>query len=217
MHFSLIPILSHSWIYHWASGFFSGRCCELQLNWSKIFMNFQCLFDAPSSNTSSILTVLTWQLDNKLVLKTIAVILHWYLKKSITIQRKSDCRGVHIESHNLCCCHLKTNGISESGNFQPERVGSSESEYGIRADVWSLGITLVELSTGRHPYEGCSTDFELLAKINNDPAPRLEPSELYSKNFCAFIAKCLMKRSLDRPNYDELLVNYSCSNDFLLH
>uniref|UniRef100_A0A914ZFN6 mitogen-activated protein kinase kinase n=2 Tax=Ascarididae TaxID=6250 RepID=A0A914ZFN6_PARUN len=87
----------------------------------------------------------------------------------------------------------------------PERVGSSESEYGIRADVWSLGITLVELSTGRHPYEGCSTDFELLAKINNDPAPRLEPSELYSKNFCAFIAKCLMKRSLDRPNYDELL------------
>lgn len=92
-------------------------------------------------------------------------------------------------------------------NFQPERVASNDCEYGVRADVWSLGITLIELATGFHPYDGCSTDFELLTKIKNDPPPRLDPALQFSAIFSVFIARCLMKRPIDRPSYHELLVS----------
>ncbi|VDO41700.1 unnamed protein product, partial [Brugia timori] len=89
----------------------------------------------------------------------------------------------------------------------PERVASSDCEYGVRADVWSLGITLIELAKGIHPYDGCATDFELLTKIINDPPPRLTPVQQFSQSFSIFIARCLVKRPIDRPNYHELLVH----------
>ncbi|VDO28525.1 unnamed protein product [Onchocerca flexuosa] len=99
----------------------------------------------------------------------------------------------------------ETNTKGCTAYLAPERVASSDCEYGVRADVWSLGITLIELAKGTHPYEGCSTDFELLTKIINDPPPRLSPAQHFSQTFSVFIARCLMKRPIDRPNYHELL------------
>uniref|UniRef100_A0A1I7WSR8 mitogen-activated protein kinase kinase n=1 Tax=Heterorhabditis bacteriophora TaxID=37862 RepID=A0A1I7WSR8_HETBA len=47
----------------------------------------------------------------------------------------------------------------------------ANSDYDIRSDVWSLGITLVELATGKFPYPG--HEFLILSAIMKEPSPRL--------------------------------------------
>jgi len=52
--------------------------------------------------------------------------------------------------------------------------------------VWSLGITLVEIATGKFPYQNFKSDFELLSKVIQEDPPKL-PVERFSKEFCEFI------------------------------
>jgi mitogen-activated protein kinase kinase 7 len=94
---------------------------------------------------------------------------------------------------------------------QPERIEPPDPEkpdYDIRADVWALGISLVELATGVFPYAGCHTDFELLSKIVQDVSPRLPRGRGFSMDFCSFVDDCLIKSSQDRPKYNVLLVSF---------
>ncbi|KAH8293346.1 hypothetical protein KR018_007673 [Drosophila ironensis] len=89
----------------------------------------------------------------------------------------------------------------------PERIDPKKPKYDIRADVWSLGITLVELATARSPYEGCNTDFEVLTKVLDSEPPCLPSGEgfNFSQEFQEFVIKCLTKNHQERPKYPELL------------
>lgn len=73
--------------------------------------------------------------------------------------------------------------------FQPERIDLEKSEYDIRADVWSLGITLVELATGSHPYKNCHTDFEMLTQVLGSDPPSLPTDCGFTLEFQQFVAK----------------------------
>lgn len=89
----------------------------------------------------------------------------------------------------------------------PERIdpqGETRSKYDIRSDVWSLGISLIELSTGVFPYPKWGTPFEQLKQVVKDDPPRLPPGE-FSPDYEDFILKCLQKNYLDRWNYSQLL------------
>lgn len=71
----------------------------------------------------------------------------------------------------------------------PERIDLNKSEYDIRADVWSLGITLVELATGSNPYKGCNTDFEVLTRVLESDPPSLPTDRGFSVEFQLFVQK----------------------------
>lgn len=81
----------------------------------------------------------------------------------------------------------------------PERLDplATRNEYGTESDVWSYGVTLVELGLLAFPYE-YKKAFEVLTKIVTEDAPKL-PAELYSAEFCEFVAVCLDKRRDARP------------------
>uniref|UniRef100_A0A914QSE4 mitogen-activated protein kinase kinase n=1 Tax=Panagrolaimus davidi TaxID=227884 RepID=A0A914QSE4_9BILA len=83
--------------------------------------------------------------------------------------------------------------------LSPERM--KRSKYDIRADIWSLGITLIELATSKFPYP-FESYFELFYAVTEMSAPKLPKN--FSHDFHEFLDKCLEKDVEKRANYNEL-------------
>lgn len=88
----------------------------------------------------------------------------------------------------------------------PERIDptGNTGQYDIRSDVWSFGISMIEIATGKFPYNTWVTPFEQLKQVVKDDPPRLEAGK-FSPAFENFTAACLQKKFTDRPNYEQLL------------
>lgn len=93
--------------------------------------------------------------------------------------------------------------VGTQSYMAPERIVGEK--YSVRSDVWSLGMTLVELALGKFPIDGAPLAiFELLNYIVNEPAPSL-PADKFSPELCDLINKCLIKDPKLRPTPTELL------------
>ncbi|KAL0040730.1 hypothetical protein WJX79_003436 [Trebouxia sp. C0005] len=91
----------------------------------------------------------------------------------------------------------------------PEVIESSEEGYAETADIWSLGITAIELATGAPPHADLHP-MRVLFLIPKSPAPELEGP--FSHQFQDFVAVCLQKDPTRRPTAQGLL-----QHDFLQH
>uniref|UniRef100_A0A3B1IRB9 Myosin IIIA n=1 Tax=Astyanax mexicanus TaxID=7994 RepID=A0A3B1IRB9_ASTMX len=79
-----------------------------------------------------------------------------------------------------------------------------DSTYDARCDVWSLGITAIELGDGDPPLADLHP-MRALFKIPRNPPPTLHQPEIWSDLFNDFICKCLIKDFELRPNVQDLL------------
>ncbi|XP_078604950.1 dual specificity mitogen-activated protein kinase kinase 7-like isoform X2 [Branchiostoma floridae x Branchiostoma japonicum] len=111
-------------------------------------------------------------------------------------------------SGRLVDSKAKTRSAGCAAYMAPERIDPPDPmrpDYDIRADVWSLGISLVELAMGSFPYKNCKTDFEVLTRVLQDDPPLLPPKQGFSLDFCSFVQNCLTKDFKKRPKYRQLL------------
>ena len=79
-----------------------------------------------------------------------------------------------------------------------------KNPYDHKADMWSLGITLIELAEGRAPPRGLKKIEDLITTVNLPP-PSLTNPRSWSPTFLDFINKCLKKDPAERPSAINLL------------
>ena len=101
--------------------------------------------------------------------------------------------------------HSFSKKISKIGTpywMSPEVI--SQSNYDSKCDIWSLGITCIEMAEGKPPYSEIRT-FLVMKKIISNPPKGLTNPKLWSKEFNDFVSLCLTFDPLKRPSAKDLI------------
>lgn len=83
-------------------------------------------------------------------------------------------------------------------------LAMDEGQYDGKVDVWSLGITCVELAERKPPLFNMNAMSALYHIAQNDP-PMLTTPDSWSACFVEFVQLCLRKQPANRPTAEDLL------------
>lgn len=96
-------------------------------------------------------------------------------------------------------------------------LAMDEGQYDGKVDVWSLGITCIELAERKPPYFNMNAMSALYHIAQND-SPTLNTNSFdWSDHFRSFVDACLQKNPHDRPTSSQMLKVqfHTCCHDIL--
>ena len=79
-----------------------------------------------------------------------------------------------------------------------------EISYDTKTDIWSIGITCIELAEKEPPHNELNPT-RVMMKIRKSEAPKLREASKWSRNFHDFLSKCLNKNPDERLTARQLL------------
>ena len=88
--------------------------------------------------------------------------------------------------------------------MSPEQAAGKNVDH--RSDLFSVGIILYEMTTGKSPFNGKSIRDIVMAIITKNPAPVTKLNPRISRELCAVIRKSLRKEPRER---------FGCADDFI--
>lgn len=159
--------------------------------------------------------------DKNLNEEQIASVLHMVLQGLVFLHEK---KKIHrdVKAGNIL---LNRDGYAKLGDFgvsaqllhsfskKNSKIGTpywmspeviTQTHYDSKTDIWSLGITCIEMAEGEPPYSKIRTFF-VMKHIVKEPPKGLTNPEKWSKEFNDFVSKCLVYNPDDRNNAKDLL------------
>lgn len=140
-----------------------------------------------------------------------------YIHENLEIHR--DLKGANIllaEDGRVCIgdfgvtARLKEGKVAKTlvGSpcwMAPEVVDSEATQgYNFKADIWSFGITAMELAHGMPPYYDNAPMKVIMLVIRSQP-PEIGSDEPWDPAFREMVNSCLKKNPADRPTAEQLL------------
>ena len=98
---------------------------------------------------------------------------------------------------------LRSTAIGTPHWMAPEVVG--DGSYDEKADIWSLGITIIECAQMLPPLWDVRPVVRVLLRIPSSPPPTFDDPSLWSAEAASWLATCLNKQPSKRPTASELL------------
>ncbi|NXQ36948.1 MP2K5 kinase, partial [Alaudala cheleensis] len=93
--------------------------------------------------------------------------------------------------------------VGTNAYMAPERI--SGEQYGIHSDVWSLGISFMELALGRFPYPQVRLFITAVCHCDIHSYSPVLPAGEFSEPFVHFITQCMKKQPKERPAPEDLM------------
>lgn len=94
-------------------------------------------------------------------------------------------------------CRLMKGRVGTPSYMAPEMI--RKSEYTPAADIYSIGIVMYELITGRKPFKGAMKEQRMTRSLNVDPAPPTNFDCHCSPELERLVMKCISKDLNERP------------------
>ncbi|XP_059147614.1 mitogen-activated protein kinase kinase kinase 2-like [Physella acuta] len=133
------------------------------------------------------------------------------------IHRNIKCENIFLEDENNVkltdfgfskVLHDQTQARSNHGSYKwmaPEVITAvGDSHYDVKADIWSVGCTVVEMVTAQTIFPKL-TAFQALIKIGNNQAPEYDLHPTSSDNLRQFLVQTFHLKPELRPTASELL------------
>ena len=79
-----------------------------------------------------------------------------------------------------------------------------ENDAVLKSDVWSLGMSIIEMGEGKNPYARMTSE-EFKDEVLNKPSPSLTSSR-WSSCMIDFVKRCLVKDVNKRASVEDLLM-----------
>uniref|UniRef100_A0A0E0R1G1 Protein kinase domain-containing protein n=1 Tax=Oryza rufipogon TaxID=4529 RepID=A0A0E0R1G1_ORYRU len=113
---------------------------------------------------------------------------------------------VKLGDFGVSACMFDRGDRQRSRNTMAPEVLQPGTGYNFKADIWSFGITALELAHGHAPFSKYPPMKVLLMTLQNAP-PGLDydRDRRFSKSFKEMVAMCLVKDQTKRPTAEKLL------------
>lgn len=112
-----------------------------------------------------------------------------------------------VSSHLAATMARRNTSVGTPYWMAPEVIACEQQldqSYDSRCDVWSIGITAIELAEGDPPLSEIHP-MRALFQIPRNPPPCLSKPDVYSPQLCDFISECLVKDLEQRPFSKEII------------